>query len=102
MSASPRLAPGTRIVFRWRKWDGSPHWEHECVFLGSDEWGDWFGQRPGWRSARPGLTAAVEAPNVTLLPPDGTWVLTVNAEPRITRVYIDIVMKQLGIDKDVI
>lgn len=77
-------------MFRWRKWDGSPHWEHECVFLGSDEWGDWFGQQIGWHSARPGLTAPVEAPNVTLMPPDGTWVLTVNEAPRSTRVYIDI------------
>ena len=38
-----RPAPGTPLVFRWRKWDGSPHWEHDCVFLGSDAHGDWVG-----------------------------------------------------------
>ena len=36
---------GSRILFRWRKWDGSEHWVHDCVFLGSDRWGDWVGQR---------------------------------------------------------
>ena len=41
-------------MFRWRKWDGGPHWVHDCVYLGSDRWGDWFGQLPGWDSTRPG------------------------------------------------
>ncbi len=24
--APERPAPGSRLVFDWRKWDGSPHW----------------------------------------------------------------------------
>lgn len=85
-----RPAPGTPLLFRWRKWDGSPHWEHECVFLGSDDHGDWVGQRPGMRSIRPGREVTVTFPNVTLLPPDGRWALTMNAPPHPTRVYIDL------------
>lgn len=49
-----RPAPGTEMVFQWRKWDGSPHWRHECVYLGADRWGDWLGQPVGWHSVRPG------------------------------------------------
>ena len=90
MSAPTRPAPGTRLVFRWRKWDGSPHWEHDCVYLGSDEWGDWFGQLPGWRSARPGRDHVTVHPNVTLVPPSGDFVFTRNQAPARTHTYIDI------------
>jgi Uncharacterized domain/protein associated with RNAses G and E len=92
MSTPPvRPAPGTRLVFRWRKWDGSPHWIHDCVYLGSDGFGDWFGQPPGWRSSRPGREVITRGPNVTLLPPSGDYALTVNATPPATyRIYIDI------------
>ena len=88
MTARP--APGTPLVFRWRKWDGGPHWEHECVYLGSDEHGDWVGQRGGWRSARPGVDTVSLGDNVTLVPPSGEYAATLNAtHPRIA-VYIDI------------
>ena len=87
----PRPAPGTRTVFRWRKWDGGLHWEHDCVFLGSDRWGDWFGQPAGWRSERPGRAFPAATANVTLMPPGGEYALTVNSVPGATyRVYIDI------------
>lgn len=82
--------PGTRLLFRWRKWDGSPHWEHECVFLGSDEHGDWVGQVAGARSARPGREVRAPQPNVTLVPPSGEWAFTANAAPHPVRVYIDL------------
>lgn len=86
-----RPAPGTRLLFRWRKWDGSPHWVHECVYLGHDRWGDWFGQRAGWRSTRPERDYLVGADNVTLLPPLGQYALTVNVAPPATyRTYIDL------------
>lgn len=85
-----RPAPGTPVVFRWRKWDGSPHWEHEAVFLGSDRWGDWVGQHDGWRSARPGLDLVSDGDNVTLIPPSGEYAATFNAtHPRLA-IYIDI------------
>lgn len=89
--STERPAPGTRLTFRWRKWDGSEHWQHECAYLGADEWGDWFGQLPGWRSARPGRDLLLNAACLTLLPADSReWVYTCNAEPSRTRVYIDI------------
>ncbi|MFD6700612.1 MULTISPECIES: hypothetical protein [unclassified Microbacterium] len=86
-----RPAPGTEITFQWRKWDGSPHWRHECVYLGADEWGDWVGQPVGWGSERPGRTFTAAAPNVTLVPPSGDYALTVNREhPKGMRIYIDL------------
>lgn len=104
MTARPE--PGTRLLFRWRKWDGSPHWEHDCYYLGADEWGDWFGQPAGWRSARPGREVITIVPNVTLLPPSGDYAFTRNATRR-TRTYIDIAWdlrwdggEPVGIDMD--
>ncbi len=85
-----RPAPGTRLLFRWRKWDGSPHWQHDCVYLGSDEWGDWFGQQDGWMSSRPGRAFPAQGPNVTLVPPSGDYAMTVNGAPHRVRIYIDI------------
>ncbi len=78
------------MLFRWRKWDGGPHWEHDCLYLGSDEWGDWVGQPAGFRSARPGRALLAPTPNVTLVPPTGEYTLTVNTPPATYRVYIDI------------
>lgn len=85
-----RPAPGTPLVFRWRKWDGSTHWEHDCVYLGGDEHGDWVGQVAGARSARPGREVIAPQPNVTLVPPSGEWAFTANEAPHPTRVYIDL------------
>ncbi|MDL9981575.1 DUF402 domain-containing protein [Microbacterium sp. ASV49] len=86
-----RPAPGTPIAFRWRKWDGSPHWVNECVYLGADEYGDWMGQPVGWRSARPGASFIAESPNVTLIPASGDYVPTFHRDhPRRLWVYIDL------------
>lgn len=85
-----RPAPGTPLTFRWRKWNGGVHWVHECAYLGTDEHGDWFGQVPGTHSSRPGRDIVVEHPAVMLMPPGGEWMLTMNAPPHPTRVYIDI------------
>lgn len=84
-------AAGTEVVFQWRKWDGSAHWRHECVFLGADEWGEWVGQPAGWGSARPGRSFTAPGPNVTLVPPSGDYALTVNRDhPEGMRIYIDL------------
>ncbi|MCR2764598.1 hypothetical protein NQ152_13885 [Microbacterium sp. zg.B48] len=107
-----RPEPGTQTLFRWRKWDGSPHWVHECVYLGSDQWGDWFGQPAGWRSSRPERDFLVNTASVTLLPPSGLYAMTVNVVPPATyRIYIDLgwdirwqevegVLEPTGIDMD--
>ncbi|MFE5408465.1 DUF402 domain-containing protein [Microbacterium sp. NPDC056569] len=81
--------PGAPLRFRWRKWDGGPHWVNDCIYLGSDRWGDWLGQPQGWLNARPGRRFPAETPAVMLVPSDD-FVLTVNAAPHRVRVYIDI------------
>jgi protein associated with RNAse G/E len=88
--APERPTPGTALQFRWRKWDGGAHWVNDCVYLGSDRWGDWLGQPLGWRNARPGRVFPAETPAVMLVPPSGDYVLTVNAAPHRVRIYIDI------------
>ena len=70
------LVPGAPVPVRWTKWPGTEHWEHECVWLGSDEHGDWLGQRPGTRSWRPGRSFETETANVVLVPPGGDWAAT--------------------------
>ncbi len=72
------------MVFQWRKWDGSPHWRSECVYLGADEWGDWLGQPVGWMSERPGRAFSADVANVTLVPKPAKSVR--RASPRVTLV----------------
>ena len=31
---SVRPEPGAEMIFQWRKWDGSPHWGNDCIYLG--------------------------------------------------------------------
>lgn len=79
------------MTIQWRKWDGSPHWRHECVYLGADEWGDWIGQPIGWHSERPGAWFDAVGSNVTLVPASGDLALTVNRDhPNNMRVYVDL------------
>ncbi|WP_347401153.1 DUF402 domain-containing protein [Microbacterium esteraromaticum] len=89
---SQRPEPGTSMIQQWRKWDDSPHWRSDCVYLGSDMWGDWLGQPTGWESARPGYRFVAESPNVTLIPAGSTdHAVTVHrGHPRALRIYIDL------------
>lgn len=88
---SVRPESGAEMTFQWRKWNGSTHWRHECVYLGADQWGDWVGQPIGWHSIRPGAQFHAAAPNVTLVPASGDFALTVNRNhPNRMRVYIDL------------
>jgi hypothetical protein len=96
-----RPASGTEILFQWRKWDGSPHWRHECVYLGSDDWGDWVGQPVGWGSERPGRSFTAAGPNVTLVPPSADYALTVNRDhPHGMRIYIDLAWDVRAVEGD--
>ncbi|MFF2485887.1 DUF402 domain-containing protein [Microbacterium sp. NPDC058062] len=87
---SDRPEPGAPLQFRWRKWDGGPHWVNDCIYLGRDRWGDWVGQPSGWRNVRPGLEFLADGPNVTLIPPSGDYAMTVHGAPRRVRIYIDV------------
>lgn len=95
-----RPAPGTPLRMRWRKWDGSPHWVHECLYLGADAWGDWVGQSVGARSARPGRDLTAESPIVTLLPSAGDHAVTFNAPPEAIWIYIDLAWELRWVDDD--
>jgi len=83
------------MIVQWRKWDGSPHWRHECVYLGADDWGDWVGQPQGWLASRPAASFRAAGPNVLLIPPaepgsDGAlYAPSVNRDHPV-RVYIDL------------
>jgi uncharacterized protein len=80
------------VPVRWTKWPGTEHWEHECVWLGSDEHGDWLGQRAGTRSWRPGRDGVAGTANVVLVPLEGDWVATFYPPGHETtmEVYIDL------------
>ena len=88
--APERPRPGTPVQFRWRKWDGSPHWVNDCIYLGRDRWGDWLGQPVGWANVRPGRVYPAETPAVMLVPSSGDHVVTVNSGSHRVRIYIDI------------
>ena len=81
------------VDFRFRKWDGSPHWVHPSLVLGEDDCGLWVGQRHGWVSRRPGAEFSPERASVTVLPPgDPAWVATFFPPIRErVEVYVDIV-----------
>lgn len=91
---SPRssLVPGTAVTVRWTKWPGTQHWEHECVWLGSDKHGDWLGQRVGARSWRPGRDFRAQTSNVVLVPAGGDWAATFYGPGHASgmEVYIDL------------
>jgi hypothetical protein len=80
------------IEFRFRKWDGTPHWVHPSIVLGQDDCGTWIGQLRSMTSSRPGATFNPDPASVTVLPPGSGWVATFfpPATGRI-RIYADIV-----------
>lgn len=86
-----RFRPGDRIVQRYRKYDGTPHWRFDSVYLGSDRHGVWVGGAPGDVFQRPGRRFLADAHYVTLIP-EGQFVATFNAESVAvrSRVYVDV------------
>ena len=96
----------------WQKWNGTPHWEHDCIYLGSDQWGHWVGQEIGWRSERPGAPMPARSRTLSLIPPSADHVPTFNARPLDYAVYVDIawdvrwdgadVVRGIDMDLDVI
>ncbi|GGF47190.1 hypothetical protein GCM10010922_23750 [Microbacterium sorbitolivorans] len=87
-----RPTPGTIVRMQWRKWDGSLHWGGQCVYLGSDDRGDWLGKKTGWRYTRPGAEYTAENIAVTLLPVGhADHTVTFNRRhPRALGVYVDL------------
>ncbi|WP_240644019.1 GNAT family N-acetyltransferase [Antribacter gilvus] len=82
--------PGSPVHVRYTKWDGSPHWESDAVYLGRDEHGVWLGQPAGTRSSRPGAAFTGVWDSVAVFPEAG-WTATFNAwHPTGTRIYVDL------------
>lgn len=62
------MQPGDPARIVMTKWGGRPHWEHDAVWLGHDEHGDWYGARVGTLMSRPGVAFATESAMVKLVP----------------------------------
>jgi protein associated with RNAse G/E len=82
----------TTVLFHWRKYNGREHWLHRTEHLGTDEHGEWFVQRQGEVSSRPGMSYTTETTLVILLPPSGTWVARIFPSGRDDhmKLYIDL------------
>lgn len=83
--------PGTPVRVRGTKYDGSPHWAFDGVWLGADEHGDWIGFPVGTYFARPGAEFVADWPSLTLVAPAG-WMPAFNlGHPRGLATYVDLV-----------
>lgn len=83
---------GDPVALVWTKWWGVPHWVHESVWLGTDQFGTWLGQFSGTRSRRPGWDNDSPSDMVRLVPNETDWVATFPASdhPLQVEVYVDI------------
>ncbi|GAB3161548.1 hypothetical protein GCM10027059_12000 [Myceligenerans halotolerans] len=92
MTQRPRI-PGEPVRARYTKWDGSPHWQFDAVYLGTDEHGTWIGYPAGTLFARPGLEYRARTRGVGYFP-DAGWTPAFypgdQEHPYGTRVYTDL------------
>ena len=103
--------PGTPVRVEMSKWGDRPHWQVECVHLGSDEHGEWLGFPTGTHNHRPGFEFHSEVDSVTLVPRDGWYAATFHAPGIWCELYVDIatpavwdgvVVRAVDLDLDVI
>lgn len=82
----------TTVLFHWRKYNGREHWLHRTEHLGTDEHGEWFVQRQGVVSSRPGMSYVTETELVLLVPKSGTWIAKIfpNGREDRMKLYIDL------------
>lgn len=84
---------GRSVAVRFTKWGGGAHWEMVGEYLGSDEYGHWYGARPPTRMWRPGREVTFERHFVGLFPHDGWYAATFYEWadiPESHDVYVDI------------
>ena len=89
---SPSLPtePGTLVGSRMSKWDGTPHWRFDAIYLGQDEHGVWLGYPAGTFFSRPGRAFHTKNPGLMLFGDVG-WVADIYRDhPRGARLYIDL------------
>lgn len=88
--STPPTVPGTTVGCRMRKWDGTPHWRWDGVYLGRDAHGAWVGYREGTLFSRPGRRFRTDFSGAMVFG-DGGWVADLYRDhPRGTRLYIDL------------
>ncbi|RCK70419.1 DUF402 domain-containing protein [Desertihabitans brevis] len=93
MSWPEDARPGEPVLTRCTKWPGSPHWQREGVWLGTDAHGAWLGRPAGARSWRPGADYRNTLDGVALVPAGATdWVASLArpADPAAVEVYVDL------------
>ncbi|QEO14153.1 DUF402 domain-containing protein [Agromyces intestinalis] len=84
------LHAGTPVRVRVTKWDDSPHWAFDGIWLGADRHGDWLGFPPGTSYARPGKSFVADWPAVGMFPRAG-WAPAFNdGHPRGLGIYVDL------------
>lgn len=82
---------GQPVRVEFTKWDGSPHWAYDGIYLGADDHGDWIGHRAGTLMARPGLRFVDTTTWLTLVPAaERPWLVTYNEPAHHLRIYIDL------------
>ena len=89
-------SPGDPVRVRMTKWGDRPHWEFSCLYLGSDEHGDWLGLPRGTQMTRPGAEYVSPTDQVGLVPPataapvDRGWLATFHGAGGLLSVYVDV------------
>lgn len=98
------------------KWGGRPHWEFDCMLLGTDGHGDWLGIAAGTEMSRPGASYVAPTHQLGLVPAPGPdadrgWLATFHDAGGPLRVYVDIttppvwderVVRAIDLDLDVL
>ena len=98
------------------KWGERPHWEFDCLVLGSDDHGDWLGVRAGTHMSRPAAEYVAPVDQVVLAPVAGEdwlrgWVATFHAQHGSVHTYVDMttpplwdgpVLRCVDLDLDVV
>lgn len=86
------LRPGDPVYQRYRKFDGSPHWNFDTTYLGDDRFGTWIGGEVGAVMERPGRRVVAPVDWVGLIPRGEWFVATFNApgSESFAHTYIDL------------
>lgn len=85
------MSPGQPYVLQFFKHPDSPHWRHEAVWLGEDEFGVWLGAKAGARHQKgPEPARMILRDQVHLVPRSAWWVLTYNPRHPTAVHWIDV------------
>ncbi len=107
------LRPGAPVHVRFAKWDGTPHWSADVIWLGEDACGWWAGWPEGTSWARPGADFTSCGRQVGLFSCDRGFAATFYEQvaDHQHRVYVDVttvptltdgVLSAVDLDLDVI